>query len=308
MLATPWPAAFSDADWLYEIKWDGVRLLLFWDGTRALLRTRRGRDATETYPELGGFTAPRPCVLDGEIVALDDTGRPSFERLQQRMNVTEVRRSSELAGSIPLSYVLFDVLYEGDDLTAQPLAERRERLEGLELAAPCVVSDVVPGEGEDLFAFVTANQLEGMVAKRRSSRYQPGARSADWRKVPYRRQVKAVVGGFTLGDGSRSGTFGSLLVGLATTGGLRWIGAVGSGFPDSTLRAVRDALDLQTIDRCPFVEPPLVAAPAVWVDPRLVAVVEFKEWTRAGRLRAPVFKGLSNADPDDVTWEAEGPV
>jgi bifunctional non-homologous end joining protein LigD len=309
MLATPWERPFDDPGWSFEVKWDGVRLLAHRSGYSVVLRTRRGRDASVTYPELA-----RPMrelagsiVLDGEVVVLDAAGRPSFERLQQRMNITDVRRAGEAAARHPVAYVAFDLLYDGADLTTNSYAERRRRLLELELPAPIVAADAVEGEGVAMWEFVTARSLEGMVAKRLDGRYLPGVRSPDWRKIPYRKLLRAVVGGYLPGEGARSSTFGSLLVGLFDGPSLRWIGAVGSGFGDRELGLIFPALRAQVTAESPFVAADAIPSQAIWVVPQLVAVVEYKEWTSAGRLRAPVWKGFSATPIDEATWGAEGP-
>ncbi len=307
MMAAPWPRPFSNPGWSFEPKLDGVRVLLHWDGREVELRTRRGRDAAVTYPELAGFGAARPCVLDGEVVALDSAGRPSFERLQQRMNVVDRGRVAAQAQAVPISYVVFDLLHDGEPLVDHPIEERRARLAGLDLPAPCAPVQVVPGDGLALWEFVEVRGLEGMVAKRAASPYRPGARSPDWRKMANRHLVRAVVGGYLPGDRGRSATFGSLLLGLWDGDRLRWIGAVGSGFDDATLRAVRGALDEMAADAAPFHPDATMWRNARWVEPALVAVVEYKEWTSVGRLRAPVFKGFATDPVEAITWEAEGP-
>lgn len=303
MLAVRAPSIVAGPEWVYEIKWDGVRTLLFWDGATVLLRSRKGRDVTATYPELSGFVSPHPVVLDGEIVALDEAGRPSFERMQGRMNIA---RAGPAALEIPITYVAFDLLYAEHDLTGLAWSERRERLESLVLPAPCALSHVVD-DPQPLWDFVVKRGIEGVVAKRRDSPYVPGVRSSDWRKTTVVRSLRAVVGGFTAGDGGRQGEFGSLLIGLGTPEGLRWIGAVGTGFDHAALAAIRSALDEMRVDDCPFVEDPEMPRGAAWVSPQLVAVVEFKEWTRHGRLRAPSFKGFSDDPVTSVTWDTEGP-
>ena len=306
MLATPWSAAFSDSGWMFEVKWDGVRALLTWDGSVSL-RSRSGRDITAVYPEMGGFSHSGPCVLDGEIVAFDEVGRPSFADLQRRMNLAGKIKVAEAVRAVPVTYVAFDLLYDGQDVTAWPIEQRLQRLASIELPAPLVRSEVVETDGEALFAAVVGEGLEGIVAKRHGSLYRPGVRSPDWRKVPHLRAVRAVVGGFTSGDGGRTGTFGSLLLGLWAGERLRWIGSVGTGFDDASLRAIRSALDEMTVDGCPFDSVAELPADSTWVAPHLVARVEFKEWTKAGRLRAPSFKGFVPDPEEEVTWEAEGP-
>jgi bifunctional non-homologous end joining protein LigD len=307
MLAVPWPGPFVDEAWTFELKWDGVRALLHWDGAQAVLRSRTGGDVSDRYPELTGFTAPRPLVLDGEIVAFDDAGRPSFERLQRRMNLQSARHVAEAAGRVPISYAVFDLLHLDEPVTGRSLVERRGLLDSVELPEPMTRSAVVETDPTALWDLVARRGIEGIVGKRRVSTYQPGRRSHDWRKITSFRQVRAVVGGFTAGEGGRSAAFGSLLLGLWQGSGLRYVGAVGSGFDDAALRAIRAALDEMVVERSPFVDPPAGGTPVTWVAPRLVALVQFKEWTAAGRLRGPSFKGFTDDAVAAVTWEAEGP-
>lgn len=299
MLATPWRAPFSDERWVFELKWDGVRCLLTSQSGVVRLHSRAGNDMTDRYPEIGRGQFADDLVLDGEIIALDGRGRPSFELLQGRMGHAGAERA-------PISFVVFDLLHEGNSLVGLPLEERRSALARLELPVPCVVADQYHGTSAAIWDFVTENDLEGIVAKRLGSIYQPGLRSPDWRKISHFKQVRAVVGGFTPGTGGRESSFGSLLLGLRTDRGLRWIGSVGSGFDDSTLRVVREALDQMTTPDSPFVEN-LELPEATWVSPQLVAVVRFKQWTKAGRLRAPSFKGFGDLPVQSASWDREGP-
>lgn len=300
-------APFVDDEWVFEIKWDGVRALLYFDGEVTRLISRSGRDITERYPELAAFDAGMPVVLDGEIVALDGDGRPSFERLQQRMNLSSPSAIADAMHRVPVNYAAFDVLYADGDITRRQFDDRRAVLDGLGLSSPFVVSEIVEGDPTALWEFVNSRELEGIVAKRRDSPYRTGSRSPDWRKIPVSRRVRAVVGGFTEGDGGRSGSFGALLLGLWTESGLRWIGSVGSGFDDWSLGAIREALDQMRMDQSPFLPGDDLPKRAVWVYPQLVALVQFREWTQVGRLRAPVFKGFTDDPKDEVTWESEGP-
>lgn len=298
---------FTDDEWVFEIKWDGVRALLYHDGEATTLVSRSGKDITDRYPELASFEASGPVVLDGEIVALDEDGRPSFELLQQRMNLNAPGAIEEARRAVPVNYAAFDVLYDGGDITRKPFDERREVLESLDLEKPFVRSEIVESDPTALWEFVRSRELEGIVAKRRASPYRPGARSSDWKKIPVERRVRAVVGGFTEGDGGRSGSFGALLLGLWTAAGLRWIGSVGSGFDEWSLGAIRTALDQMRMEQSPFIPGGDLPRRAVWVYPQLVALVAYREWTQVGRLRAPVFKGFTDDPASEVTWEAEGP-
>ncbi len=288
------------------MKWDGVRALLYWDGERTIVRSRSGNDATSRYPELADFSADVPVVLDGEIVALDESGRPSFERLQRRMNLQSPVPATEAMGTVDVSYVVFDVLHYADPTVDLPLEARREVLEGIRMSPAMVRSQVVEGDPAPLWEFVRERGIEGIVSKRRDSRYRPG-RSSLWRKITSFRHVRAVVGGFTVGEGGRASTFGALLLGLWDGPALRWIGSAGTGFSERALVAIRTALDEMTVPASPFSEPPAVPGEVRYVVPGLVAAVQYKEWTAAGRLRAPSFKGFTDDDPASQTWESEGP-
>ena len=301
MLATPWPAPFDDEEWVFELKWDGVRCLLTSDDGVALT-SRAGNDMTTRYPELARLTLPDDLVLDGEIVALDDEGHPSFELLQGRMNVV-----ASGGASVPITYVVFDLLHNGAATVRLPLEERTEQLRSLDLPPPIVVADSYPANSGAIWGFVQEHDLEGIVAKRRGSRYLPGTRSPDWRKVGHFKQLRAVVGGYTPGSGGRAATLGSLLLGLSDGDRLRWIGAVGSGFDAQSLRAIRKALDEMRVVESPFHPDPAIPAGSTWVEPRLVAMVRYKQWTAAGRVRAPSFKGFTDDQVESVTWSREGP-
>lgn len=292
MLATPWPDAFDDDGWWFEVKWDGYRAIVGNDGGRLRARSRRGLDLLGRFPEVSKLPIPDDVVLDGEVIAFDDEGRPSFQLLQM--------------GS-PVNLVVFDVLYRDGDLSELGYEERREVLEGLALPSPIVVPEPTRGSGKALFEAAKRSGLEGIVAKKSGSRYHPGRRSPDWRKVAVKHRLRAVVGGYLAGEGSRASTFGSLLLGLYEGEDLRWIGAVGSGFDGRSLESVyRSLREIERPDS-PFVNPVTVPGKKTWVEPRMVVAVEFKEWTRDDRLRAPVFKGVEIADPRTVTWESERP-
>ena len=301
MLATRWQAVTDEPGWVHEVKWDGVRAVASGDGA---IRSRNGNRIDAGYPELAGKIPP-DVVLDGEIVTLDETGRPSFQRLQSRMHVR--RPGPELVAEVPVTLVAFDLMHEGSPLIDLPWTERRRRLESLELPAPLVVSSV-HDDGPALFSAVLEHGLEGVVSKRISSPYRPGKRTDDWRKVIHRTTCEAVVIGAVGGTGGRTSTFGSLALGLWVGTRLRFIGAVGSGFDDPTLRAIHATLDqIESAEPPPLEDPSVVPTPIRWVRPALVAVVEYASWTREGRLRAPVFKGLSLTPVPEVTWEREGP-
>ena len=292
MLATPWPAPFDDSEWWFEVKWDGYRVVIGADDGEVRVRSRRGLDLMGRFPSLAELALPNGTVVDGEAVALDDSGRPSFSTLQ--------------AGR-PVHFVVFDLLYLDGDFTQVPYETRLEALGGLTIGGPVIRPQPVHSSGVAMFDAVVAQGLEGVVAKRSGSLYRPGTRSADWRKIALVRRIRAVVGGYTTGQGGRSSTFGSLVLGLYTDGHLRWVGAVGSGFTDEQLAAIHGALRLIPRESNPFDGPVSLPGPGrvSWVEPSIVVSVEFKEWTAEDHLRAPVFKGVEMADPEDVTWESE---
>ncbi len=303
MLATRWDRAFEDPEWWFEVKWDGYRAVVTSDSRGIRARSRRGLDLTDMFPELRLLPLPDGVAVDGEIVAFDEEGRPSFSLLQRRTGL-----GSEAPGSrVGTNLVVFDLLFEEEPLIDLPYEERRQRLERLELPHPIIVPAPTAEHGKALFEVVEEQGIEGIVAKRLGSRYMPGRRSPDWRKISVRRTMRAVVGGYLRGEGGRSQTFGSLLVGLYHEEGLRWVAAVGSGFDDPTLHAFKGALEELERPESPFVTDVVVPGEPVWVEPSVVVNVEFKEWTADDHLRAPVYKGVEMIDPESVTWEDEGP-
>jgi bifunctional non-homologous end joining protein LigD len=294
--------------WAFEFKWDGVRAIVTVDeGIRAM--SRNDRDVSGSYPELAMLVEAaegRRLVLDGEIVAIDKAGRPDFGLLQQRMHVQ--RPTSSLLRQTPVSFFAFDVLdVDGESLVTLPYGERRDRLEALELPRPPTI-DVPPSfrdvAGEDLLAVATAEGLEGVVAKRLSSRYLPGRRSSDWVKVPIWKTIEAVIGGWQPGEGGRQGAIGSLLLGVYDDDDrLTYIGHVGSGFSEAVLRQLSEAVAPLTRDESPFANevPRLLARKARWIEPSLVGEVMFRTWTHDGRLRHSTWRGLRpDKDPADV--------
>jgi bifunctional non-homologous end joining protein LigD len=299
MLATAWPAPFSDDGWIFEPKWDGVRALVTVDREAVAIRGRRGTDYTDRYPELHRITHDRPCVLDGEIVAIVE-GVPSFEALQRRMHVA--RPDVRLLGEVPVSFVAFDILHDGEPVIDAPLEERRTRLQRLEPGPWGSVGTAVAGEGEALWSTIVERDLEGMVAKRRGSRYRPGVRSPDWRKVANVAVTEAVVGGYTPGEGGRSRSFGALLLGRWDGDRLRYVGSVGTGFSDADVRSIRAALDEMARPDSPFHPDEAIPSRATWVEPVLVASIGHRDTTAAGRLRHPRFRGFTDDEPGTVRW------
>jgi len=295
-------------EWLHEIKWDGVRCLLSFDGASVTMRSRTGKEMAATYPEIAAAARrlTSGVILDGEIVTFDQSGAPSFELLQRRMNLAAPTMIAEAVESVPVTFVAFDLLHGGESLLELPLEERIGRLGTVGLPAGLVLSDTYE-DPEPLWRFARERGLEGVVSKRRASRYRPGVGSPDWVKSVAFRSLRALVGGFTEGEGGRLGGFGALVLGLDTGAGLRWIGSVGSGFSTADVRHIRAALDEMRIAESPFMAHRDIAAGIIWVAPTLVAVVQYKQWTAAGRLRGPSFKGFTDTPPAEVTWDSEGP-
>lgn len=287
--------------WVYEIKWDGMRVLadVTPEGVRAW--SANGRDAGPSFPELealAGALAPLDALLDGEVVALDDQGRPSFERLQGRMHVSSAAEARRRAADIPVAYVVFDLLrLGGHDLTGRPWHDRRRLLDQLADDLPDGVDVArVYDDGPGLLAVTDQRGLEGVIAKRTGSIYVPGARTRDWVKVKVRRHDELVVGGWSGGAGNRDGRLGSLLVGfhrVAGDGVLRYAGRVGSGFTSSELDRMGARLAPLAAEACPFVPPPppLHRRGAHWVRPEVAVEIAYGEWTSEGRLRHPVYMG-----------------
>jgi len=304
MLAARRDEPFDDPGWWFEVKWDGYRAIVGAEGGKIRVRSRRGLDLLGPFPEVGSLEIPDGVVVDAEIVAFDGAGRPSFSLLQRRTGFG----GHGTGARVGVNLVVFDILFHGADVTERPYEERRDLLTRLELDAPIIVPEPTPEAGTGLFTAVTAQGLEGIVAKRLGSTYRPGRRSEDWQKISVRHTLRAVVGGYLPGEGGRSSTFGSILVGLYEPAGLRWVAAVGSGFNDSSLRAFHEALSQLERPTSPFTNDVIVPGGSpVWVEPGIVVKVEYKEWTHDEHLRAPVYKGIEIAEPETITWAAEGP-
>jgi bifunctional non-homologous end joining protein LigD len=283
--------------WTYEPKWDGYRAIVRVAGGDVTLTSRNGNDLTERFKGVARAATAAirssDAVLDGEVCSLDDDGRSRFSLLQ------------EGAGTAAL--VLFDVLeVESEPLVELPLTERRERLE--ELVVPGLGVFVSPqfDDGDALLVAARQQELEGVVAKQLDSRYRPGRRSPEWQKLKLRRTQDVVIAGYTRGQGRRVGGFGALVVGVREEGALRWAGNVGTGFSDAEIRRLRKVLAPLERRDSPFAETPKMprvrASDVVWVEPRLVAEVEFAEWTHEGRLRAPSYLRLrEDKAADDVS-------
>ena len=299
----------DDAGWAYEIKWDGMRVLAFVGADGSVrLQSANLLDISESFPELAGLgaaTAGRTAVLDGEVVAFDESGRPSFERLQQRMHVRGTREVASRAAAVPVLFHLFDLLaFDGIDATELAYRDRRRLLETVIDDGPSWAVPASYPDGRELLRTVDELGLEGVMAKRADSRYQPGRRSPAWRKIKVRRHQELVVGGWAPGEGRRTGRPGSFLLGYRAEDRWRYAGRVGTGFTDAELD--RLASLLQPADLSPFdpLPPPRHRGDAHWVIPTLVVEVAFSNWTDEGMLRHPSYLGQRlDKDPLDVTRE-----
>jgi len=312
MLATTAGLPPDDGAWAYEMKWDGLRAIAEIDHGRLQLWSRTGRDITAGYPELQQLAAAAgvdQAVLDGEIVVFGAEGWPSFEALQQRMNISAPAQVRALLASVPVTYLAFDLLFlDGQPLLDQPYTERRALLEQLELngrhwQTPPSFTDAA---GAEVLEVSQHHGLEGVVAKRLQSRYEPGKRTSAWRKIKNTHRQEAVVGGWKPGAGNRAGQIGSLLIGVQGPGGLQYAGHVGTGFTQQALAMLGEKLAPLRRATSPFATPipPEHARAAVWAEPVLVVEVEFALWTNEGRMRAASYKGLrDDKDPAEVIRE-----
>jgi bifunctional non-homologous end joining protein LigD len=310
MLATLTDVAFSDPDWVFEPKLDGMRILAHLSDGDVRLYARSGADATKRFPslvkELEKLT-DRPVILDGEVVALDEKGAPSFQELQHRINLTEEGEIQRLDSQIPVYFFVFDVLHlDGYDLRGATIENRRKALVGfLEPTKHIQLTAQFPVEGETTYAAAVEHGFEGVIAKRRDSVYEP-RRSKRWLKIKSNKTDEFVIGGYTQGTGRRNSTFGALLVGqYDNQKKLVYSGHVGTGYDAATLGTLLGLLKPLAQKKCPFVECPDPNMPAIWVQPKLVAEVKFMQRTQEGILRAPVFLSLREDKPVAEVKEAE---
>ncbi|MGB0971279.1 MAG: ATP-dependent DNA ligase [Mycobacterium sp.] len=299
MLATEGSVTRLDsAQWAFEGKWDGYRLLIEADRGTLTLRSRRGRDVTDEYPQLKALAADLAdhyVILDGEAVALDESGVPSFGDMQNR------------ARSTRLEFWAFDILnLDGRSLLRAKYSDRRRLLEALARSGGLIVPDPIDGDGSEALEVAKAGGWEGVVAKKRDSTYQPGRRSSSWIKDKIWNTQEVVIGGWRKGTGGRSNGIGALMLGIPSQGGLQFVGRVGTGFTDKELAKLRKTLATLQTDESPFVTalPKRDSMGVTFVRPELVGEVRYSERTAEGRLRQPSWRGLrTDKMPDGVSWE-----
>jgi bifunctional non-homologous end joining protein LigD len=311
MLAVAGALPTSDTGWGYEMKWDGVRAVVYLDGGAVRIFSRNDRDVSVSYPELSPLAEAfdgQELVLDGEIVAFDGHGRPNFGRLQQRMHVGDPSVAGRLSRSVPAVLLVFDVLrMDGQLLTGLPYRERRQLLEHLEVDGPSWHTPAAfEGSAPDALAASRSQGLEGVLAKRLNSVYRPGVRSAEWTKVKNIHTQEVVIGGWRPGQGRRTDTIGSLLMGIPGPDGLTFVGHVGTGFTQAALAELAGLMSTLRAQASPFSRelPRADARDAQWVRPSLVGEVAFSERTADDRLRHPSWRGLRpDKNVEDVVAE-----
>jgi bifunctional non-homologous end joining protein LigD len=314
MLATPVDEAFDGKDWLFEIKWDGYRAVAFIENGKTRLVSRNQNELTARYPELKDLAKSvkaKTAILDGEVVALDEQGRPSFSLMQQRTGFRPGGKRGVSRADVPVLYYAFDLLYlDGQDYRRVPLEQRKNKLASiLKLGDHLRYSDHYAEQGKDLFEIARQKGLEGILAKRRDSLYQE-QRSRDWLKIKIRHTLDAVIGGYTPPEGSRS-HFGSIVLGLYDTQGrLIHVGQAGSGFNQKSLAEIWKMLQKLETKQNPFYGEVDALRKTFWVKPQLVAEIEYSEWTEGTtygtgpKLRAPVFLGLrDDKEPKECLME-----
>lgn len=301
----------DESSYGFEIKWDGIRALVDTTHSRVQILSRSGKDITHQYPEISGLsdalTVP-DCIMDGEIITYDAEGRPSFSRLQHRMGVTDRKKIAFLTQMAPVTYVIFDILAcNANQLLALPYTERRGMLESLGLSGSHWQTPPWSRDGVALLDLSRKLRLEGIMAKKLDSLYWPGRRTDAWLKIKNQLRQELVIGGWLVGEGSRQGTVGSLLVGYYNGNSqLRYAGAVGTGFTTAALKQLHLLLTGLAQSENPFTEKPPHTEPR-YVRPVLICEIAFTEWTPNNTLRHPVFKGLRyDKNPRSIVREYYG--
>jgi len=316
MLATSSDQPFDGSDWLFEIKWDGYRAIAFIENNKVRLVSRNQNELTARYPELKDlphYVKAKTAILDGEVVALDDQGRPSFSLMQQRTGFRPGGRRAASNADVPVLYYAFDLLYlDGYDWRRVRLEDRKKELASVLIAGDSLrYSDHYEKEGKALFEIAREKGLEGILAKKRDSIYQE-RRSAEWLKIKIRHRLECVIGGYTQPEGSRA-HFGSIVLGLYDKQArLIHVGQAGSGFNQKSLNDISKLLKERETKHKPFYGEVEALRKVAWVKPELVAEIENTEWTdgtnsgSGPKLRAPVFLGLrDDKDPKECVLEEE---
>ncbi len=326
MLSTLVDEAFNSKDWVFEVKWDGVRSILFFNRLNKTLelQSRNGRFITHRYPELvmtlkseqitsssqSAIKCKESAILDGEIVVLDKkTGIPSFQNHQRRMNIDSIREIEIFSRQLPATYYFFDILYLDErNLQDLPFLERRRILSDVVRENTRIKkSDFIEERGKEVFDTTKRMGLEGLIAKHKSSKYVQGIRSRDWLKIKHIKTQDCVIIGYTRGEGNRKNYFGSLLLAVNDSQGkLRFVGHTGSGFDFLLLKQIYDKLQKMRIEKCPVEHVPYTNRDPFWTQPELVAEIKFSNWTNEKIMRSPIFLGLrEDKTPKECVLERE---
>jgi len=304
--------SFDSNDHFFEVKWDGLRALLFLEQGKLELQNRNLRDVTASYPEIrsgGGKVRARNAIIDGEVVVMTERGVPDFGRMQTRFGHNDPRTVDLAAGTNPGTYVAFDLLHlNGKDIIRDPLEERKQILRDILVEGPHLVyGDHVEREGLRFYSGVLKLGFEGVIAKERLSQYLPGTRTSSWIKIKGSQTIDAIVVGYTIGEGARASTFGSLVMALYDDkGNLTHVGNVGGGFDNKTLESLRSRLD-RIIAKSPIIKGTVEApSPIVWCKPRLVCEILYSNFTRNKKLRFPRFQRLRpDKKPEECRLEED---
>lgn len=309
MLSTLVDEPFNSKDWAFEVKWDGVRSILFFNKLKGTLelQSRNGRFITHRYPELvmalksepitssnhSAINCNESAILDGEIVVLDKrTGIPSFQNHQRRMNIDSSREIAILSRELPATYYLFDILYlDEKNLQDLPFLERRKILsEVVRENTRIKKSDFIEEIGKEMFDTTKRMGLEGLIAKHKSSEYVQGIRSREWLKIKHIKTQDCIVIGYTRGEGNRENYFGSLLLAVNDSNGkLQFVGHTGSGFDFLLLKQIYNKLQKIRIEKCPVEYVPYTNRDPFWTQPELVVEIKFSNWTSEKIMRSPIF-------------------
>jgi bifunctional non-homologous end joining protein LigD len=300
MMAQSREKPFDDPNWIFEVKWDGIRALAY-IGDSINLKTRNNKELINKFPELKELSElTNNVALDGEIIVMK-SGTVDFKAVIQRNQVTTIKDIEFLRAKNPATYILFDILEQNDStLIDLPLIERKEILRKSVREGQYVIhSSTTENHGIDYYQAAITNNLEGIMAKRKMSTYQPGVRSGDWLKIKRVKTVDAVVFGYTIGEGARAKSFGALILGLYDSGEPRYIGRVGTGFTDMKLKEVREKLD-SILTKTKWFNEPDIPSDTHWVEPRIVVTVGYQQFTKDQRLRAPRFQGFRYDKPPEL--------